>query len=89
MSVKTLALICTEHPDVKKKVDEMGEVIGDKEFDALNRMAFSSDSLMYSPIALCQEGSSFYEKLKKNGWKDESGKKYDVIKEVHFEIRKN
>jgi len=78
---KYLALICTEHPEVKKKVDGIGDVISDTDCNALEGMTFSRDDLMYCPIILCQEGSPKYEKLKKNAWKDESGRKYDVIKE--------
>ncbi|MFH0936211.1 MAG: hypothetical protein V1815_00855 [Candidatus Woesearchaeota archaeon] len=87
--VKNLALICIEHLDVKNKVDGMGDVIGDKDCNALEGMAFSSDDLMYSPVILCQEGSPAYEKLKKNAWIDQySGRKYGVIKEVSFGTKK-
>ncbi len=87
--VKNLALICVEHPDVKKKVDEMGDVIDNKDCNTLEGMAFSSDDLLYSPIILCQEGSAAYEKLKKNAWIElYSSRKYNVIKEASLGTKK-
>ncbi|MCX6749522.1 MAG: hypothetical protein NTW17_02130 [Candidatus Pacearchaeota archaeon] len=81
---KNLALICVENSKVKEMVNGMGNVLSSVDVVKIEGMSFMDDTLRYCPVFLCQEGSPVYEKLKANGWVDEDGRKYDVVKEVSF-----
>ena len=81
---RDIALICTEHPEIKEEVAKIGNIMAAKDMTKLEGIAFGSANLTYTPIFLCKEGSPAYEKMKNNNWIDEDGRKYDVMKEARL-----
>ena len=79
---KSLAYICVEHPDVKEKVDKMGDVVRSGELDELRDLMLIVE-LGYCPAIHCDEGSQMDRELRANKGMHE-GHHYSVVKEIDF-----
>ena len=78
--MELVAFICAEHPDVKREVSKMGDVLNEEDFGKIMAMSFSADDLMYCLILPCEKGSPKDKELRSNGGMDD-GHKYGIIKE--------
>lgn len=80
---KSLAYICVEHPEIKAKVDQLGDLVTFDEVTEIRKMMFSLLDFDYCPTVCCDEGSPTDLDFKANKG-IRNGHKYDVVKELKY-----